>query len=181
VLGQIKRYLSEEGEKELWEIIQKSRRGPNWETLIHRVSDSYKQLFAKPETEQYITMMVNDTDLKHLTKKYKLGLLSNGSEAALKRDMGKLYEYFSFTVSEAEKPNTKVYLENLRNFGIDPQNTAYIGDAASDIVMAKAAGSISVAVLSGMGTKVTLAAHHPDLMFQDVAQFFKFLDEGCVK
>lgn len=143
------------------------------ETLITNISLDFKTLFALPENKDKIILMPGTEEgLKKLKEKgFQLGLLSNSTMKALERDLGHLFHFFQFTIDEAKKPDTKVYLEALKNLGLSPTDTAYVGDAVSDVTMAHKAGSISVALLSGMGTESQLKAANPKFIFKDFVEF----------
>ena len=44
------------------------------------------------------------------------------------------------SISDANKPDTAVFLQALETLNIPPKSTLYVGDAVSDVEMAKAAG-----------------------------------------
>jgi putative hydrolase of the HAD superfamily len=68
---------------------------------------------------------------------YLLGVLSNGSAKSLQRDLEHLFNYFTFKVTEAKKPDPSLFLIALEKVGIPPRETIYVGDAVSDIALAK--------------------------------------------
>ena len=102
------------------------------------ISEEYKRLFSLPEYKSQVKILPGSEDcLVYLSKIYTLGVLSNGTKQSLERDMGHLLKYFKFTVTEAQKPSTKLFIENLNSLDILPSETVYIGDALSDVVLAK--------------------------------------------
>lgn len=61
---------------------------------------------------------------------------------SLERDVGHLFTYFKFKIAEAQKPDPSIFLSTLDQYKIDPRSTIYVGDAVSDIVMAKKVSSL---------------------------------------
>jgi HAD superfamily hydrolase (TIGR01509 family) len=113
-----------------------------------------------------------EDSIKAMSQKHLLlGLLSNGSAKALERDVGHLFSYFQFTIAHAEKPETASFLAALKRLNILPQEAIYVGDAVSDIVLAKRAGSVSVALTCGMGTERHLLAAKPDYIYSSLKDF----------
>jgi phosphoglycolate phosphatase-like HAD superfamily hydrolase len=83
-----------DGEAELLNLIKSASVN---EALVKQINDKYRELFSAPEMESQITMFPGiEESLKRLTEHgYLLVLLSNSTEAALRRDMGHLSKYFS--------------------------------------------------------------------------------------
>lgn len=137
------------------------------------VRDEYQRLFASAEVKELIAMYDGAEDGAQRLKAcdFVLGVLSNGSLKALERDLGHIFESFAFTVTEADKPDPTKYLQALKSINVEPHETAYVGDAVSDVVMAKQAGSIAVALLCGMGTEAHLRSASPDHIFASLKDF----------
>jgi HAD superfamily hydrolase (TIGR01549 family) len=174
-------YLNDpEGEERLNALIErKERAGEVDGELVTRVRDQYQTLFGSDEAKELISMYDGAEESVKLLRErnYTLGVLSNGSLKALKRDLGHLFDHFAFAMAEANKPNPTKYLQALRSANVEPHQTAYVGDAVSDVVMAKQAGSISVALLCGMGTECHLRAAEPDHIFSSLKEFADCLVE----
>jgi HAD superfamily hydrolase (TIGR01509 family) len=97
----------------------------------------------------------------------RLAVLSNSSDAAVRRDLAALpADTFDFVVTEARKPDPGVLLAALAAHGLAPESVVYVGDAASDVAVARAAGTRAAAVLCGMGSAEQLAA--ADCFYADV-------------
>lgn len=61
---------------------------------------------------------------------------------------------------------------------IDPRNVAYVGDTRGDMIAARAAGVVSVAVLGGYHTREMIAEAHPDFTYDSAADFInRFMSE----
>jgi phosphoglycolate phosphatase-like HAD superfamily hydrolase len=56
-------------------------------------------------------------------------------------------------------------------FGGDPKNIVYVGDSASDVLAAKAAGATAVAVCCGYHTRAKLLEAKPDLIYPSTSDF----------
>jgi HAD superfamily hydrolase (TIGR01549 family) len=171
----LKKFLEDtDGEKKLNEIIKNTKID---EKLIENIRDEFKKLFSLPENKDKIILFDNiDEGLKDLNEmNYILGVLSNGTMKSLERDIGNLMHYFKFVISESDKPEPKMYLKALKELNIQPTEAIYVGDAISDIVMAKKAVSKSVALLSGMGLENYLKSSNPDYIFKDFNEFVKFV------
>jgi len=172
----LSKYLGDiDGEEKLNQLIARSKFD---EPLVKKISDEYSHLFGSSQEAKDRILLVEGVEdrLKRVqARNYVLGVLSNGSQKALERDLGHLQKYFSLFVSEAKKPDATTYIKSLNSIGIKPPEAIYVGDAASDIVLAKSAGSASVALLSGMGLKHHLEGTKPDFIFEDVNSFLDFV------
>ena len=67
------------------------------------------------------------------------------------------------------KPNPAPLLHGASVLGVDPAQSAYVGDAVVDVLAARAAGMGSVAVSWGAGRREALAAAEPDHLLDAVA------------
>jgi phosphoglycolate phosphatase-like HAD superfamily hydrolase len=56
-----------------------------------------------------------------------------------------------------------------REAGVRFERTVVIGDTPSDVACARAGGAVSVAVLTGWGSRTELEAAKPDLLIEDLA------------
>mmetsp|Transcript_30655 Transcript_30655/g.76918 ORF Transcript_30655/g.76918 Transcript_30655/m.76918 type:complete len:259 (-) Transcript_30655:69-845(-) len=141
------------------------------EATAVRAHEEYRRLFALPEAGERVTLIDGaKAALERLRQRYALGVLSNSTVPAVTRDLEPVAHCFSFLVCEAKKPSSDAYLRCLREHGLAPSDVAYVGDAVSDIALAKSSGSVSVAVLSGMGTLNQLTSAKPDYLFKDISE-----------
>jgi phosphoglycolate phosphatase-like HAD superfamily hydrolase len=100
----------------------------------------------------------------------------------VRRDMGAHAAHFRFVIDRACKPDPTVYLDALRMYQLSASACAYVGDACSDVVLAKRAGSQAIAMLSGMGTAAQLRRAQPALMFASLEELVvHFCGGGRVK
>eukprot|EP00002_Diphylleia_rotans_P003902 TRINITY_DN12773_c0_g1_i1.p1 TRINITY_DN12773_c0_g1~~TRINITY_DN12773_c0_g1_i1.p1 ORF type:complete len:266 (-),score=69.20 TRINITY_DN12773_c0_g1_i1:109-906(-) len=154
-------------------------------TRIKDIRDEFRTLFASPEAGSGVVLMEGvEEGLKNLRQSgYRLSVLSNSTLAALNRDIGHLYPYFDLPpIAEAEKPNVTQYLKTLSELGLQPHEVAYVGDAVSDIVMARNAGSPSIALMSGMGLKAHLEEANPKYIFHNFHEFAQYaVKDGIIE
>jgi phosphoglycolate phosphatase-like HAD superfamily hydrolase len=59
---------------------------------------------------------------------------------------------------------------------IQPSHAITIGDTPLDIRAGKAAGTLTIGVLSGIGTQVQLEAEAPTAIIKDISQLFPLLN-----
>eukprot|EP01062_Namystynia_karyoxenos_P059053 TRINITY_DN50496_c0_g1_i1.p1 TRINITY_DN50496_c0_g1~~TRINITY_DN50496_c0_g1_i1.p1 ORF type:complete len:294 (+),score=72.41 TRINITY_DN50496_c0_g1_i1:81-884(+) len=136
--------------------------------LIEALRKDFRRHFAAPENKDAVALLPGvERGLQRLSSRYALGVLSNSTMASLVRDLGALAPMFRFMVSDAEKPDPAVLLRTLRDHNIPPQDAAYIGDAVSDITLARRAGLRAIAMLTGMGLPEHLAAATPHAVCRD--------------
>jgi len=74
------------------------------------------------------------------------------------------------------KPAPDPILECLRKLRVRPEASVYVGDAPVDIQAAKAAGTKSIAVLSGAGDRASLAEEKPDAIIEDVGSLIEAME-----
>jgi phosphoglycolate phosphatase len=67
----------------------------------------------------------------------------------------------------------------LAAHGLDPAETAFIGDMTHDIETARHGGIAAIAVLTGYNHAEVLAAASPDLTVPDLAALIQLLDKQC--
>ena len=84
----------------------------------------------------------------------KLGVLSNKFDAAVRSVIGEHFPgVFDLVCGECEnvprKPDPTGLLNMLSDLGVSPAEAAYVGDSASDIETARAAGTVAIAVTWG--------------------------------
>jgi phosphoglycolate phosphatase-like HAD superfamily hydrolase len=80
-------------------------------------------------------------------------------------------------ISNARKPTSYGIEVASHAFNVKMAQTAYVGDASIDIATARNSGSLSIGVLSGMGTFNVLAQEKPDLIVENLAQLASFLKD----
>lgn len=90
-----------------------------------------------------------------------------------------IYHFISAIVSRDDipepKPSPKSIQECLRLLEASPEESVYVGDSVVDIQASRAAGTRSIAVLSGAGSYETLSREKPDHIIRDVRELVKIL------
>ncbi|MDE1856522.1 MAG: HAD family hydrolase [Candidatus Micrarchaeota archaeon] len=150
--------------------------------LAENIVRTYKQIFNSEEGRKLIRQIsgAEEAVAELRNKGYRLAVFTNSSSDSVKRDMP-YWKQFEFILSEDEVPRRKPYGDGIRiamsKAGVLPDETAYIGDAASDISAARDAGCKAIAVLSGMGTAADLEKANPDMIFEDLLELAKFMKQ----
>ncbi len=111
-----------------------------------------------------------------------LGLCTNKAIKLTDKLMNEigLSDYFTSIVGgdsfEYRKPDPRHLTSTLKIMRCDPQGAIMIGDAANDIVAARAAGLTSICVSFGY-SKVPVAELNPDIILDHYDDFFAVLEE----
>ena len=111
----------------------------------------------------------------------KLGLVTGRrmpfAEIQAHLDSLGLGDYFDTIVTRDQenktKPNAAQLLLASKNISIEQQACAAVGDMPADVVAAKNAGMLSVAVLSGIYSRADFAIANPDCIFNDVSKMYE--------
>jgi HAD superfamily hydrolase (TIGR01509 family) len=123
------------------------------------------------------------TTLKNLSKKAKLALITMRSvpkqavTAELKHfGIAKYFTHIVTALDTAEpKPSPEALIKCVKAMDIQICDCIIVGDSISDIKAGKAAGTETVAVLSGLFSREELAKERPDLILKDVTALPKFI------
>jgi|TARA_Y100000031_G_scaffold154679_1_gene203143 HAD superfamily hydrolase (TIGR01549 family) len=73
------------------------------------------------------------------------------------------------------KPHPEPILNGAHQLRLSPDSVVYIGDEISDLLAAKAAKCLPVAVTWGLGDKQDLKQHSPDFLAENVNQLKQYL------
>ncbi|HEX8599760.1 MAG TPA: HAD family hydrolase [Chloroflexia bacterium] len=134
------------------------------------VALSYNQYYEK---EGYKTGRVYDGVREVLvelrTRGYLLGVASNKGWGRIGADIdylglqGLLDAFVTSEDTPQRKPHPAPLLKLAEKLDVEPQYCTYIGDYRGDIIAAREAGMVSIAVMwGGMFPTETLLAEHPD-------------------
>jgi len=116
-----------------------------------------------------------------LSSQYTLGIISSGGRTSTNAflEKYKLTECISYIVSAEDcryiKPHPGPLLQIASKAGISPGDCMLVGDTIFDILCAKRAGAVSVAVKTGFDTTWVLKAHHPDFIMESVSDLPELL------
>ena len=90
-----------------------------------------------------------------------------------------LHVYIAAIVTSREvqnrKPAPDVIIECARRLGITPDQSVVVGDTEADIVAARAAGSIAVAVATGHEDETVLRKAEPDIVLKSINDLIRYL------
>ena len=114
-------------------------------------------------------------------KGVRLGALTSSRTFAIRPllDHG-LSHYFKVIMTREDgfpqKPAPDGILECLRRMKVIPNNAIVIGDTPLDIRAGKAAGTLTIGVLSGIGTRAQLEAEAPTAIIEHISQLLLVLN-----
>ena len=125
--------------------------------------------------------------LAELSKSAKLALITMRftSKVQLVAELERfgLARYFNYIVTAKDtqkpKPSPEALIQTVKALDVDICDCVIVGDSVVDIRAGKAAGSKTVAVLSGLYSRGELEKEQPDLILQDVTQLLLYVD-SCV-
>ncbi len=114
-------------------------------------------------------------------RKLKLGLVTDSGRYALRPlEDRSLAHYFESIVTRDDglprKPQPDGILECLRTMDIDPGNAIIVGDSLLDIRAGRAAGTLTVGVLTGLASRRQLEAEAPTALVEDLTGLLTILD-----
>ena len=91
-----------------------------------------------------------------------------------------LSRYFTVIMTREDgfpqKPAPDGILECLRRMEVKPDHAIIIGDTPLDIRAGKAAGTLTIGVLSGIGNRAQLEAEEPTAILGDISQLLSLLN-----
>ena len=115
--------------------------------------------------------------LEILSRKVKLALITMRfvPKTAVWEDLTKfgLAKYFTYIVTALDTHKPKPSAEAL---DVNMRDCVIVGDSIVDVRAGKAAGAMTVAVLSGLFSREALSREQPDLILNDVTEIPLFLD-----
>lgn len=111
---------------------------------------------------------------------FRLGVATNDTHGGLDASLGRhpgLLEMFEFRCGcnsgHGSKPGPGMGLAFCAALGLDPKETAIVGDSSHDLEMGARAGyGLKIAVLSGTGTRDDLAPH-ADMLLETAADLIR--------
>jgi HAD superfamily hydrolase (TIGR01549 family) len=134
---------------------------PNWYEVYKAMGLPQDQWQAAndlwlEEAQKRDPLLFSDTlgVLTKLRDSYLLGLVTSGSKSRVEKDLNRtgIKKYFKTIVTGDDIENPKPHPEGLeiamREMGVTPKNTIYVGDAYDDFKMAAQAGVTFIGVSS---------------------------------
>lgn len=149
---------------------------------IKQISDIISETFPKvfehvrpfPEVESV---------LKNLKKRaFKVGAVTSSWGSVFRPlESHSLAHYFDVFISRDDgfrlKPAPDSILECLKRMEVAPGSALTVGDSPVDIRAGKAAGTLTIGVLSGIGTREQLEAEGPSAILEGIADLLPLLDK----
>ena len=112
-----------------------------------------------------------------LARRHALGLVTSGDRDRVHRQLRdfRLWEHFAARVCSGDtrlrKPHPAPLRLALRQMGLHPADTVYVGDSPEDLQMARSAGvRAAIAVLGPFPTEKRLRAAKPDLLLESIQE-----------
>ena len=153
-------------------------------------SDPHK--FLQVYLKRYYSITIEKTKplpdvsvaLDTLSAKAKLALITMRSvpkESIIKElERFRIAKYFTYVVSALDthrpKPSPEALIKCVKALDVQICDCVIVGDSISDVRAGKAAGSKTVAVLSGLFSCQELAEENPDLIIKDATALPNFIE-----
>ncbi len=114
-------------------------------------------------------------------QKIRLGVLTSSRRTAVRPlRHHSISDYFGVILTREEgfpqKPEPGGILECLRRMQVEASHAIMIGDTPLDVRAGKAAGTLTVGVLSGIGTREQLKAEKPTAIINNVSEMLSLLN-----
>jgi HAD superfamily hydrolase (TIGR01509 family) len=151
---------------------------------LHKFLRVYLKAYYSITTEKTKPLPNVSTTLETLSAKAKLALITMRAfpkENIIKELEGfNIAKYFTYVVTALDthkpKPSPEALIKCVKTLDVQICDCVIAGDSISDIRAGKAAGSKTVAVLSGLFSRQELAKENPDLIIKDVTALPNFIE-----
>jgi len=151
---------------------------------IRKFLRTYLNAYYSITTEKTKPLPKVSTALEALSGKAKLALATMRAfpkESIIKElEVFKIAKYFSCVVTALDtnkpKPSPEALIKCAKALDVQMSDCIIVGDSISDVRAGKAAGSKTVAVLSGLFSRQELAKEKPDLIIEDLTALPKFIE-----
>lgn len=151
---------------------------------LHEFLTSYLNAYYSITTKKTKLLPNVSTTLETLSAKAKLALVTMRAfpkENIIKELEGfNIAKYFSYVVTALDtdkpKPSPEALIKCVKALDVQMCDCAIVGDSISDVRAGKAAGSKTVAVLSGLFSRQELIEENPDLIIKDVTALPNFIE-----
>jgi HAD superfamily hydrolase (TIGR01509 family) len=145
---------------------------------------SYLNAYYSITTKKTKLLPNVSTTLETLSAKAKLALVTMRAfpkENIIKELEGfNIAKYFSYVVTALDtdkpKPSPEALMKCVKALDVQMCDCVIVGDSISDVRAGKAAGSKTVAVLSGLFSRQELMEENPDLIIKDVTALPNFIE-----
>ena len=147
---------------------------PDFETFKQLYQERFIARFSEIhlQEEAVLTRLIGDG--------YKVGIVTYNNSVPVRKvlerhkvNLETVIGNDHLTAEQGKTHGISLALEQLQS---SKNEAAYIGDHSNDIVEAKQAGVMSVAIPTGFVTRTELEAFKPDLMLEKLDDIFKYLE-----
>jgi len=151
---------------------------------VRRFLDVYlKTYYGVTKTKTKLLPNVQAT-MQHLSGKAKLALITMRfvPKTAVLEELTQfgLAQSFTYVVTALDthkpKPSPEALIKTVKALDVNMCDCVIVGDSVTDVRAGKAAGAMTVAVLSGLFSREELSKEKPDLILGDVTELPTFLD-----
>jgi len=163
----------------LLKLVNKSRLS---EQQIKKMNEAFSKSFA---SESIATVHDAIAALHTFKRKgFRMAILSDGHSGPIEKWLreNRVRKLFEVVLGSDQvnrvKPAPDGILKASKLLGVRPADIVYIGDTPADVLAAKAAGSYSVAVTTGMSTKRILASAKPHILINSLGELVMALEQG---
>ncbi|HLN46158.1 MAG TPA: HAD family hydrolase [Candidatus Sulfotelmatobacter sp.] len=128
-----------------------------------------------PSTQATLALLSKRAKLALITMRYvpRQSVIDELSQFSL----AQFFTYFVTALdTEKPKPNPEALIRAVKKLDVHMCDCLMVGDSVADIRCGKAAGTKTVAVLTGLFTCDELIKENPDLILKDVSKLPGFLD-----
>jgi HAD superfamily hydrolase (TIGR01509 family) len=125
--------------------------------------------------------------LRWLRRKYKLGIVTGGSRARVRKQIRyfEFADHFSVCVYSEDtvkkKPHPAPLELALRRLRVGPEECVYVGDAPEDVEMARRAGVHAVGVLGPFPIAERIRAAKPEVLLNSIRELPGYLRSLALK
>jgi len=174
----------------LAEIIRKIMPSHLEESIIEKCKEKILEIFLRVEEDGVNPFPgINELfrDLKE--RGMKIGVATG--RMSLPEDEWKRFKRFGLdgfidtivTSREVErrKPEPDAIIECAKRLDVPPEECLVVGDTESDIIAAKKAGAIPIAVITGQGNKDLIEKEEPEFIVKELKELIIFLEKQQLK
>jgi HAD superfamily hydrolase (TIGR01509 family) len=156
--------------------------GDGHEKAVHRIVDSSFKVFEIAAAAEAKVRDGAKALLESISSTVSVAVATNNSrDAALRSlEVAGLMRYVDVVVSRDEvermKPDPQMILRAVRECRSTLNGTVHIGDSYVDVLAARDAGVLSMAVLGGVSNLEDFLRHRPHLLARDLEEARRFLE-----
>jgi pyrophosphatase PpaX len=151
---------------------------------VKRFLDLYLRNFYKLAKAKTKPIPMVENALETLSRKAKLALVTMRfvpkEDVIEELKQFSLAEYFSYVVTALDtgkpKPSPEALIKCVRALDVQICDCLMVGDSISDVRAGKAAGTVTVAVLTGLFTREELSRENPDFILDNVNELSNIIE-----